>query len=110
MLECATLAQKSDQPKSYYESNKVDQVKLHRYKISKTSSSTVNKALIQVELSCQCSKKHWFIGSVRNSSVSLSPILDKNDKVEQYIRIKIHKPIALKFSIKSDINTLCGSA
>jgi len=32
---------------------------------------------------------------VRNSSVSLSPTLTRNEKVEHHIRIKAHKPIAL---------------
>jgi len=32
---------------------------------------------------------------VRNPSVSLSPTLTRNEKVEHYIRIKTHKPIAL---------------
>jgi len=31
---------------------------------------------------------------VRNPSVSLSPTLTRNEKVEHYIRIKTHKPIA----------------
>jgi len=34
---------------------------------------------------------------VRYSSVSLSPILGMNDKVEQCIRKKIHRPNALRF-------------
>jgi len=34
---------------------------------------------------------------VRNPSVILSPTLAKNEKVEYYIRIKIHKPIVLRF-------------
>jgi len=34
---------------------------------------------------------------VRYSSVSLSPTLDRNKKVEQYIRKKTHKPNVLRF-------------
>jgi len=34
---------------------------------------------------------------VRNPSVSLSPTLARNEKVEHYIRIKTHKPITLRF-------------
>jgi len=33
---------------------------------------------------------------VRYSSVSLSPTLDRNEKVQQHIRKKIHKPQCLK--------------
>jgi len=47
---------------------------------------------------------------VRNPSVSLSPTLIRDEKVEHYIRIKTHKPIALRFWIESDVNTLCGWA
>ena len=45
---------------------------------------------------------------VRNPSVSLSPTLTRNEKVEHYIRIKTHKPIALRFWVKSGVNVLCG--
>jgi len=34
---------------------------------------------------------------VRYSSVSLSPTLSRNEKVEQHIRKKTHKPKALRF-------------
>jgi len=34
---------------------------------------------------------------VKYSSVSLSPIFTKNEKVKQYIRKKTHKPIVLRF-------------
>jgi len=34
---------------------------------------------------------------VRYSSVSLSPTLGRDEKVEQYIRKKTHKPNALRF-------------
>jgi len=40
-------------------------------------------------------------------SVSLSPILNKNEKVKQYIRKKIHKPIALRFWVKGGVIPLC---
>jgi len=39
----------------------------------------------------------------RNPSVSLSPILNKNEKVKQYIRKKTHKPIALRFWVKGSV-------
>ena len=47
---------------------------------------------------------------VRNSSVSLSPTLTRNEKVEHYIRIKTHKPIALRFWVESGVSVLCGWA
>jgi len=37
----------------------------------------------------------------------VSPILIRNEKIEQYIRIKTHEFIVLKFWIESDINVLC---
>jgi len=45
---------------------------------------------------------------VKNISVSLSFTLAVNEKVERYIKIKIHKLIALRFWIESDVNVLCG--
>ena len=45
---------------------------------------------------------------VRNPSVILSPTLTRNERVEHYIRIKTHKPIALMFWVESDVNALCG--
>jgi len=45
---------------------------------------------------------------VRNTSMSLSPTLTRNEKVEHYIRIKAHKPIALRFWVESGVNALCG--
>jgi len=45
---------------------------------------------------------------VRNPSMSLSPTLARNEKVEHYIRIKAHKLIALRFWVESSVNTLCG--
>ena len=47
---------------------------------------------------------------VRNPSVSLSPTLTRNEKVEHYIRIKTHKPIALRFWVESGVSVLCGWA
>jgi len=43
---------------------------------------------------------------VRNSSVSLSPTLVRNEQVEHYIIIKTHKPIVLKFWVEIDVDTL----
>jgi len=40
---------------------------------------------------------------VRYSSVSLSPTLGKNEKVEQYIRKKTHKPNALRFWVEGGV-------
>jgi len=40
---------------------------------------------------------------VRYSSVSPSPILGRNEKVEQYIRNKTHKPIALRFWVEGGV-------
>jgi len=42
--------------------------------------------------------------------VILSPTLTRNEKVEHYIRIKTHKPIALRFGVESGVNVLCGWA
>jgi len=40
-------------------------------------------------------------------SVSLSPILVINEKVEHYIKIKTHTLIILRFWVKSGVNILC---
>jgi len=40
---------------------------------------------------------------VRYSSMSLSPILCMNEKVDQLIRKKTHKPNALRFWVEDDI-------
>jgi len=40
---------------------------------------------------------------VRYSSVSLSPTLGRNEKVEQHIRKKTHKPNALRFWVEGDV-------
>jgi len=45
---------------------------------------------------------------VKNTSVSLSPTLVKNEKVKQYIRIKTHKLIVLRFWVESGVNVLYG--
>ena len=56
-----------------------------------------------------CERKlNHIVGNVRNSSVSLSPTLTRNEKVEHYIRIKTHKPIALRFWVESGVSVLCG--
>jgi len=47
---------------------------------------------------------------VRNPSVTLSPTLTRNDKVEHHIRIKAHNPIALRFWVESGVNSLYGLA
>jgi len=44
---------------------------------------------------------------VRNPSVSLSPTLGRNEKVEQYIRKKTLKP---RFWVEGDVIPLCGLA
>jgi len=45
--------------------------------------------------------------SSRGIQVWVSPILIKNEKVDHYIRIKIHKFIVLKFWIESGVNAWC---
>jgi len=40
---------------------------------------------------------------VRYSSVTLSPTLGRNEKVEQYIRKKTHKPNALRFWVEGGV-------
>ena len=45
---------------------------------------------------------------VRYSSVSLSPRLGRNEKVEQYIRKKTHKPNVLRFWVEGGVIPLCG--
>ena len=47
---------------------------------------------------------------VRNPSVILSPTLARNERVEHYIRIKTHKPIALRFWVESGVGILCSWA
>jgi len=45
---------------------------------------------------------------VRNPSVSLSPTLTRNEKVEHHVRIKVHKPIALRIWVDSGVSVLYG--
>ena len=47
---------------------------------------------------------------VRYSSVSLSPTLGRNEKVEQHIRKKTHKPNALRFWVEGGVISLYGLA
>ena len=47
---------------------------------------------------------------VRYSSVSLSPTLGRNEKVEQYIRKKNHKPNILRFWVEGGVIFLYGLA
>jgi len=46
------------------------------------------------------------ISIVRNSIVSLSSTLVKNEKVERYIKINTNKLIVLRCWIESDVNIL----
>jgi len=45
---------------------------------------------------------------VRYSSVSLSPILSRTEKVEQHIRKKTHKLNVLRFWVEGGVIPLCG--
>jgi len=47
---------------------------------------------------------------VRYSSVSRSPTLGRNEKVEQHIRNKIRKPNALRFWVEGGVIFLYGLA
>jgi len=49
-----------------------------------------------------------YLSTIRYLSVSLSPTLSRNEKVEQYIKKKTHKPNALKFWVEDDVIFLCG--
>ena len=42
--------------------------------------------------------------------MSLSPILGRNEKVEQHIRKKTRKPNALRFSVEGGVITYMGLA
>ena len=44
---------------------------------------------------------------VRYPNVSLSPTLSRNEKVEQHIKKKTHKPNALRFLVEDGIIPLC---
>jgi len=49
--------------------------------------------------------------SVSNSplpSIIISFTLARDEKVDHYTRIKIHKLVILKFWIESDVNVLCS--
>jgi len=45
---------------------------------------------------------------VRYPNVSLSPTLSRNEKVEQHIRKKIHKPNVLRFWVEGGVISLYG--
>ena len=45
---------------------------------------------------------------VRYSTVSRSPSLGRNEKFEQHIRKKTHKPNALRFWVEGGVILLCG--
>jgi len=52
----------------------------------------------------QCGKdSHLRERFVRYPSVSLSPTLGRNEKVEQHIRKKTHKPNALRFWVEGGV-------
>jgi len=44
---------------------------------------------------------------IGNLTVSLSPTLSKNAKVEYHIRMKTHKFIVFRFWVKIGVNPLC---
>jgi len=46
---------------------------------------------------------------VKYPSVSLSPILSRNEKVEQHIRKKTQKLNVLRFWVEGCVSLLCGS-
>jgi len=46
---------------------------------------------------------------IRNSNVSLSLTLSRNEKVEQHIRRKTDKHTVLRFCVKDVVNSLCES-
>jgi len=50
-----------------------------------------------------------FFVCVRYPSMSLSPTLSRNEKVEQHIRKKTYKSNALRFWIEGGGISLCGS-
>jgi len=47
---------------------------------------------------------------VRYASVSLSLTLSRNEKVEQHVRNKTHKPNALRFWVEGSVISLYGLA
>jgi len=59
----------------------------------------------------QCGRDSYLRGRfVRYPSVSLSLTLSRNEKVEQHIRKKTHKPNALRFWVKGGVISLYGLA
>jgi len=59
-----------------------------------------------IEHSCN-DKLLWYIYvRYRYSSMSLSPTLGMNEKIEQYIRKKTHKPNALRFWVEGNVISL----
>ena len=59
----------------------------------------------------QCGRDSHLRGRfVRYPSVNLSPTLSRNEKVEQHIRKKTHKPNALKFWVEGGVILLYGLA
>jgi len=70
--------------------------------ISKLEIFTINFIYIYIYISL--AERH----SVRYPSVSLSPTLSRNKKVEQHIRKKTHKPNALRFWVEGGVILLYG--
>jgi len=59
----------------------------------------------------QCGRDSHLRGRfVRYPSVSLSPTLSRNEKVEQHIRKKTHKPTALRFWVEGGVIPLYVSS
>jgi len=55
----------------------------------------------------QCGRDSHLRGRfVRYPSVSLNPTLNRNEKVEQHIRKKTHKPNVLRFWVEGDVISL----
>jgi len=64
-----------------------------------------------IAMSMSVLKLLLFSHYVRNPSVILSPTLVRNEKkVKHYIRIKTHKPIALRCWVESGVSVLCDWA
>ena len=60
------------------------------------------------EFPCNDTTKLTYSRFVRYPSVSLSPTLSRNEKFEQHIRKKTHKPNALRFWVEGSVILLCG--
>jgi len=57
----------------------------------------------------QCGRDSPLRGeTAENANVNLSSTLGKDEKVENLIRKRTHKLIALRFWVGSDVNPLCG--